>query len=349
MSVELKDGLSALLAGDAFTAHEIQALFRGVLDGDVQPVVLGGFLVALSQRGETAEEVAGVALALRDTMRTFEHDVPGAIDTCGTGGDGLGMFNVSTAAALVAAAAGAKVIKHGNRSVSSRSGSADLLEAIGGQIELPEDVARGALEETGFTFLFAPQFHPAMRHAGAVRKALGVRTIFNLVGPLANPGGVQRQVLGVPRPELVDVIAGALGVLGTHTAYVVHGGGGADELTLDGPGVVRAVGEARPMNFDGASLGLTGASVAALVGGDAHDNARLLERVLSGEMGPLRDVVAVNASAALVTAGVAAEAGDGLAQALEAIDSGKARSVVERWVSITSRVAGPRRSKGGAA
>jgi len=331
-----REGLRQVLAGKTLGTEETQALFHEVLEGEVDPALLGGLLVGLAQRGESSGEVAGVALALRKSMRQFEHDEPGAIDTCGTGGDGLGMFNVSTAAAFVAAGAGAKVIKHGNRSVSSKSGSADLLEALGGRLEVTDDAARAALGETGFTFLYAPSFHPAMRHAGPVRRALGVRTIFNLVGPLANPGRVKRQIVGVPSIEFARLIAGALESLGCERGFVVHGAGGADELTLAGENVALAVGNAPEVQTGAMQLGLTRAGVEELAGGDAHANAGLMNDLLAGGAGPLRDAVLLNAAAALVAAGIAAGTAEGLERAREAIDSGAARSVLDGWVRITS-------------
>ena len=222
----IQDALRRVLDGGRLGREETAAIFGASLEGDVDPALLGGLLVALAQRGESPEEVAGVALALRGSMRPFEHGEEAAVDTCGTGGDGLGTFNVSTAAAFVAAGAGAKVVKHGNRSVSSKCGSADLLEALGGSVDVPDVVGRAALAECGFTFLFAPRVHPSMRHAAPVRRALGIRTVFNLVGPLANPGGVRRQVIGVSTPAHVDLLGKALAELEPEAAYVVHGGGG---------------------------------------------------------------------------------------------------------------------------
>ncbi|MEM9383091.1 MAG: anthranilate phosphoribosyltransferase [Planctomycetota bacterium] len=331
----LAGALKTVASGGTLEREHVQDLFEGVLEGADDPVLLGGFLAALAQRGETGDEVAGVAAALRSRMTPFEHDADDAIDTCGTGGDGLGTFNLSTAAAFVAAAAGAKVVKHGNRSVSSRSGSADVLEALGGSIDVDDDVARAALDRTGFTFLFAPRFHPAMRHAGPVRKALGIRTVFNLVGPLANPGRVRRQVVGVPSREIQTRVARALDALGVDAAYVVHGDGGADELTLSGPNVVWALGGAGTHRFDADQVGLDAAPVSALAGEDATHNAALLRDVLDGARGPLRDATLLNSAAALVVAGIATEPADGLARASEAIDGGAARRVLDGWVEVT--------------
>ncbi len=335
----MQRALGAVLEGELLAASDTQSLFEDVLAGQADPVLLAGLLVALSQRGETAEEVRGVALALRAHVQPFEHDCHDAIDTCGTGGDGLGTFNLSTAAALVAAAAGAKVVKHGNRSVSSKSGSADLLEALGGGIDVSDDVARAALAETGFTFLFAQRYHSAMRHVAPVRRMLGVRTVFNLVGPLANPGGVTRQVIGVPSPALQATIGDALEGLGVDAAYVVHGSGGADELTLAGGNRVLALGSAPELTFTADALGLPAAPVTALAGGDAVENAAILRRMLEGQPGPHRDATVLNAAAALVVAGVVATAVEGAERAVEAIDSGRARQVVGRWVEITGGAA----------
>ncbi len=338
-SITLHEGLRHVAAGHHLDRLEAQHLFERVLDGEADAAVLGGFLAALAQRGERPEEVAGVAAALRARMTPFVHGAVDAVDTCGTGGDGLGMINVSTAAAFVAAAAGARVVKHGNRSVSSRSGSADVLEALGGEVDVDADVALEALERTGFTFLFAPRYHPAMRHAAPVRRALGIRTVFNLVGPLANPGGVRRQVVGAPTPHLQDLVAGALRELGAEAALVVHGHGGADELTLSGPNRVASLGLLPKGGFDAVELGLTPAPVSDLEGGGPKLNAEVIHGVLSGAPGAARDVVALNAAATLVVAGVAADPSEGVERSFEALDSGRALAVCDGWVRITRRAA----------
>lgn len=332
----MRDALQRVLAGGVLGRDETKELFGVTLEGKVDPALLGGLLVALSQRGEAPEEVAGVALALRGSMRPFQHDEEFAIDTCGTGGDGLGTFNVSTAAAFVAAGAGAKVVKHGNRSVSSKCGSADLLEALGGALDVPDEVSRAALSECGFAFLFAPRFHAAMRHAAPVRKALGIRTVFNLVGPLANPGGVKRQVVGVSTRAHVDLVGGALEELGVEGAYVVHGGGGADELTLEPGNVTARLGAAPPAALQASKLGLDEAPVSSLAGGDASLNVKLLRGVLAGEAGPLRDATCLNAAASLLVGGVESDAAAALARAQESIDSGAARGAVRTWVRLTA-------------
>jgi anthranilate phosphoribosyltransferase len=297
-------------------------------------------LVALAARGETADEIGGAAAALRAAALVFEHDAPDAIDTCGTGGDGLGVFNLSTAAAVVACAAGARVIKHGNRSVSSRCGSADLLEAAGIPLELTPPQAREVFEAEGIVFLFAPAWHPAMRFAGPVRRALGVRTIFNLLGPLCSPGRVRRQLLGVADAARLDDFAAALTGLGHDRAYVVHGGGGADELTLAAGNQVRVVGEAPIATFEADELGLEPAPVSSLAGGDAAANLGLLKHVFDGEAGPLLDAVVLNAAAALVVAAACEGAREGVELAREALRSGAARAKLTSWSETARRVKG---------
>jgi anthranilate phosphoribosyltransferase len=316
------------------TRAEARAVFAGILAGGFDADLLAELLRGLAARGETSAEIAGGADALREAMVVFEHPYPDAIDTCGTGGDGVGSFNLSTAAAVVAAAAGAHVVKHGNKSQSSRCGSADLLEAAGIPLALDLDRSRGVLERAGITFLFAPAHHPALRHAAPVRKALGVRTIFNFLGPLANPGRVRRQLVGVPEARRVDEIAEALEELGHASALVVHGAGGADELTLAGENRVRGVGLAVSDRFDARELGLTAAPLDRLRGGDATENLRLLRLVLDGEAGPIPDAVILNASAALVVAGIATDAVDGAERARDALASGRARRTMTTWVDL---------------
>jgi len=337
--VELREALREVVGGNRLDRDQARAVFAGALSESADPVALGALLGALAARGEAVAEIVGAAEALRAAMRPFAHDCPQAVDTCGTGGDGLGSFNLSTAAALVAAAAGAKVIKHGNRSVSSMCGSADLLEAAGVPLELDAAQAAVVFEEVGITFLFAPGFHPAMRFAAPVRKAMGVRTIFNFLGPLCNPGGVRRHLLGVSDPDRVEAFAQVLEGLGFESAYVVHGAGGADELTLAGANRVRAVGAAPELGFDAVPLGLEEAPVAALAGGDAARNLRLWHDLLAGAGGPMHDAVCLNAGATLVVAGVADSAADGVERARRALASGAARRLLARWVEIGGRVA----------
>jgi anthranilate phosphoribosyltransferase len=337
--MKLAQAVERVREGGKLSREESRAVFSSTLVDGFDAALLADLLRGLAARGETPAEIAGGADALREAMVPFRHDHPDAIDTCGTGGDGRGTFNLSTAAAIVAAAAGATVIKHGNRNQSSRCGSADLLEAAGIPLDLPPHRARAILDEIGIAFLFAPAHHPALRHAAPVHRAIASRTIFNFLGPLANPGGVKRQLVGVPEERRVGEIAAALEELGHEAGYVVHGAGGADELTLAGRNVVRPVGSSPREQFDAEPLGLARAEVAALAGGDAAQNLRLLRSVLDGEFSPHLDAVILNASAALVVAGVARDALDGARRAGEAIASGRARAVLTRWVDASREVA----------
>jgi anthranilate phosphoribosyltransferase len=312
---------------------EARAVFAGAIRAGVDEALLARLLVALARRGETCAEICGAAEALRASMVVFEHDHEGAIDTAGTGGDGLGSFNLSTAAAIVAAAAGARVIKHGNRSQSSRCGSADLLEAAGLRLDLAPDRSRRVLDAVGITFLFAPAYHPELRHAAPVRKRLATRTLFNFLGPLCNPGGVACQLVGVPEERRTRDIARVLDELGARAAYVVHGAGGADELTLAGKNHVERVGRAPACGFDAVDVGVAEAGIEALCGGDAAHNLRLLRSVLADEPGALRDAVVLNAAAAIVLSGRASSAMEGAELAREALRSRSAERTLSRWIA----------------
>ena len=330
MSEVVRAALSAVIEGQSLTLDQARDAMGAVMDGEATPAQLAALLVALRMRGETIEELAGFATAMRDRVVRVEAP-PGTIDTCGTGGDGSGTFNISTAAALVAAAAGVPVAKHGNRAVTSNSGSADVLEALGVRIDHDAQSAGEALRRDGFAFLFALNFHPAMKHAGPTRREIGVRTAFNLLGPLTNPAGAMRQVVGVADPLAAPRVAAVLRLLGTDRALVVHGEG-VDELPLDGSGVLYDVspsGVAR-REVVASDLGLAAASTHRLQGGSPDKNARLIEAVLRGEGGPGRDVVTLNAAAALLAAGRVnvLEAGLGLASA--AIDDGAAAALLDR-------------------
>jgi anthranilate phosphoribosyltransferase len=288
-------------------------------------------------RGETPEEVAAFARVMR--ARAVRVEAPdGAVDLCGTGADGLHTFNISTLAAFVVAGAGVPVAKHGNRAITSRSGSADLVEALGIPLDPgPEAVAR-SIRETGFGFMFAPAYHPAMKHAMPIRRELPMRTIFNLLGPLSSPAHVRRQLLGVADPSLVGLIAGALSRLDTERAIVVHGADGTDELSLAGPNQAVLVegGSTRELVIDAVDFGLGRAPLAALAGGDAQLNAAITVSVLGGEPGPARDVVLLNAGAALFVAGRAADVAEGVALAADSIDSGRAADVVTAAARVTA-------------
>lgn len=339
--MDLRSALGHVVHGGALTREQSRAVFGAALTEHTDPAALGGLLCALAQRGEKAAEVAGAVDVLRGRMTVFDDVGPDAVDTCGTGGDGLGTFNLSTAAAFVAAGAGARVIKHGNRAVSSRSGSADVLEALGGQVDTSPATARRALDASGFTFLFAPRYHPAMRFAAPVRRALGIPTLFNLVGPLCNPARVERQVIGVASADRVQLFADVLGALGTRRAFVVHGAGGADEVTLAGPNQVQGVGDAPEVDGAARPFGMHFAPVSALAGGDAHENARTMVRLLGGgrdpALAPLVDATLLNAALALIAAGLAEELEEGVARAREGLESGRALTVLERWVAATQK------------
>lgn len=324
------DALGAVLADELHAAEDFQALLEHALRDESDPLPLAGFLAALEVRGVSAPALVGMARALRERMVPFEHPYPDAVDTAGTGGDGLGLVNLSTAAALTAAACGARVIKHGNRAVSSRSGSADFLEALGIETQASADRAQACLEECGFTFLLAPNHHPVLARMADVRRRLGVPTVFNQLGPLLNPGRVRRQWVGVSRPERVATTAQALEALGTERGAVVHGAGGADELTLCGAPQIAGVGEFAPQPVDLGRLGLRSAPIESLLGGSSEDNARLLGAAFGGEPGPLADAVALNAGLTLQVSGRTSTLNDGVDAAREALASGAVAQLVHR-------------------
>jgi anthranilate phosphoribosyltransferase len=330
MSDQVRAALAAVVDGRTLTLDEARDAMGSVMDGEATPALLAALLVALRMRGESVDELAGFATAMRE--RATHVDAPdGAIDTCGTGGDGSGTFNISTTAALVVAAAGVPVAKHGNRAITSKSGSADVLDALGIRIDHDATSASIALRDIGFAFLFAPGFHPAMKHAGPTRREIGVRTAFNLVGPLTNPAGARRQVIGVADPVAAPRLAAVLHRLGAERAFVV-GGNGIDELPLDGTGVIHDVTPegvtVRPV--DATRLGLAKAATTKLAGGTPEDNARITETVLRGEPGARRDVVLLNAAAALVVAGVVDDLAAGVDRAALTIDAGLASELLER-------------------
>ncbi len=327
---ELRAALRTIVAGGTLTRSGARAVMEGVMEGDATPVLLAAFLGALHARGETVAELAGFAEAMRD--RVVPVSAPeDAIDVCGTGGDGRGTFNISTAVALVVAAAGVPVAKHGNRAVSSSSGSSDVLEALGVPVQQTAEEAAAALRLHGFAFLFAPRFHPAMRHAAPIRQELGVRTCFNLLGPLTNPARVSRQVVGVADPRVAGRLAHVLHELGTERAFVVHGDE-LDELPLDGSGVLYDVSPwgVRRRSVRATDVGLEAAPSEALSGGGPARNAQLIEAILAGGDGPRRDVVLLNAGAALLLAGRSGKLGQAVELAARTIDSGAARELLDR-------------------
>ncbi|HET7676546.1 MAG TPA: anthranilate phosphoribosyltransferase [Candidatus Limnocylindrales bacterium] len=330
MSEQVRAALAAVIEGRTLARDEARAAMGAVMDGEATPAQLAALLVALRMRGETVEELAGFAEAMRQRVLRVEAP-PGTVDTCGTGGDARGSFNISTTAALVVASAGVPVAKHGNRAITSSSGSSDVLEALGVPVELTPEEAAASLREDGFAFLFAPGFHPAMRHAGPTRREIGVRTAFNLLGPLTNPAGASRQLVGVADPTAAGRVAQVLHALGVERAFVVHGER-LDELPLDGSGVLYDV---TPEGIEQrvvtpAEVGLPRAATEQLAGGSPTENAAITEAVLGGVSGPRRDVVLLNAGAALQVAGAADSLAEGIELAARAIDSGAAAERLER-------------------
>ncbi|MGC8833670.1 MAG: anthranilate phosphoribosyltransferase [Armatimonadota bacterium] len=324
----VREAIAAVVSGKNLTEEEASQVMAEIMSGECTPSQISAFLVAMRMKGETVDELTGFARVMREKALKVSCQTPAQlIDTCGTGGDGSNTFNVSTAAAFAAAAAGAKVAKHGNRSASSRCGSADVLEALGIELNLtPEQVAK-SIDEIGIGFMFAPLFHPAMKHAAPVRREIGIRTMFNLLGPLVNPAGVTRQVIGVPREDLVPKIAETLLRLGSEHAMVAFGEPGLDELSTVGPSTIAEVknGRISIRKLDPTALNLRRASLSDLNGADAQHNAKLLSEILSGtHTSPATDTVALNAAAALVVGGVAEDLRHGTELAFEALRTGAA-------------------------
>jgi anthranilate phosphoribosyltransferase len=331
--------LEKLARHEDLTGDEAAAAMGEIMDGRAQPAHIAALLIGLSMKGERPREMAGFAAAMRDRAVKLPVPAGDVFDTCGTGGDGAHTFNISTAAAIVLAGCGVKVAKHGNRAASSRCGSADVFEVLGVNLEAPASTVVEALHAANIAFFFAPQWHPSMRHAGPTRRELGVRTAFNLLGPLCNPAHATRQLVGVPRPEQTELLARALGALGSVRAWVVHGADGLDELSTTGYTKVSeyAHGTVHTFYLHPADAGLARAKPADLAGGTAAENAAIIRSVLDGQGGPRRDIVLFNAGAALLIAGVASSIGDGVARAAEAIDSGRARQALETLLKVCHR------------
>ena len=333
----IQAALARLLEGHNLARDEAREVMNGIMRGEATPAQIGGFLVALRLKGETADEIAGCAEAMRSHVLAVVPERKDLVDTAGTGGDGARTFNISTAAALVAAAAGAGVAKHGNRAVSSASGSADVLEALGFSLELePERIAR-SIDELGFGFLFAPSHHPAMRHAAPVRKELAARTVFNVLGPLTNPAGARAQVVGVYAPELVPTIAEVLAQLGARRAFVVHGAGGVDELSPAGPNLVCEVVSSKVVQrqIDPADFGVPRCRPEDLTGGTPAENAVTVREIFRGERGPKREAVLLNAAGAIAAGGHAEDLEEGYAIASAALDSGAATARLDELVAFS--------------
>jgi anthranilate phosphoribosyltransferase len=333
----IQPAIAKLLDGRDLAREETRAVMDEIMRGDATPAQIAGFLVALRAKGETVAEIAGCAEAMRDHVVPVHPERKDLVDTSGTGGDGAGTLNISTAAGLVAAAAGAAVAKHGNRAVSSRSGSADVLEALGFRLEIPPERIARSIDLHGFGFMFAPMHHPAMKHAAPVRRELGTRTVFNLIGPLTNPAGARAQVMGVPSPELARTIADALALLGTTRAFVVHGFGGVDELSPAGPNLVFEVigDEVRERTVDPGELGIERCEPAALIGGEPAANADAIRRIFDGETSGRSDAVLLNAAAALVAVGATSDLAEGLELARKAIASGAAAERLEQAAAFS--------------
>ncbi|WP_297492382.1 anthranilate phosphoribosyltransferase [Acidocella sp.] len=335
MNGSLKPVLARLGQGERLSAAEAEAAFGIVMDGLATPGQIGGMLMAMRARGESVEELTGAVTAMRARMTRIEAP-ENAMDVCGTGGDGAASLNISTAVTFVLAACGVPVAKHGNKALSSRAGGADVLAALGVDIEPPIERLSAILAEVGCVFLFAPRHHPALRHAAAVRVELGTRTIMNLTGPMANPAGVMRQLMGVYDPAWVRPVADTLAKLGAKAAWVVHGGG-LDELVLEGENQVAALrhGEIAEFKVTAADAGLQPVPMRALQGGDAAENAAALLAVLDGARNGYRDTILFNAAAALIVAGVVTTLPQGVEHAAAALDSGAARGVLDRLRTVS--------------
>ena len=334
----IQDAIQQLIAGRDLDRETATAVMDQIMSGEATDAQIGGFLVALRCKGETEDEVAGFTEVMRAKATRISGGRPPLLDTCGTGGDASGTFNISTTAAFVAAGAGCTVAKHGNRAISSRCGSADVLAELGVNIEADPARVGVCLDEAGIGFLFAQALHGAMKHAIGPRRELGTRTVFNTLGPLTNPAGATRHLMGVFAPELTELQARVLGALGSERAFVVHGLDGLDEITLTGPSRVSelAGGEVRTYEIEPGDFGIDRAEAAALEGGDPAANAAILREVLDGGSGPRTDVVLLNAAAALAAAGVAADLAGGIEAARESIASGRARQALDRLVEVSN-------------
>jgi anthranilate phosphoribosyltransferase len=332
MTPDVADALKLVAARKALPRDLAERVFLDLMDGKASEAQKGAILLGIATRGETADEIAGAVSALRQRMRRVSSSRAPLLDTCGPGGIGRDLFNLSTAAAIVAAGAGAAVAKHGNRSISSRVGSADVLAACGVAIDLDSERAGRTLDEVGLVFLFAPAFHPAMKELGTVRRELGVRTIFNALGPLANPAGATRQLIGVGRPELVELLADALAALGAERAVVFHAENGLDELVpgVSARGIEVREGWTRPWAYRPGDLPQREVDLSDLAGSDAAGNAAMLQRLLEGEPGPRREAALLNAAVALTVEGRATSIREGYDRASAAVDSGAARDRLEK-------------------
>ena len=335
----IRDAIAKLAEGRALTRDEAHATMLEIMNGEATPAQIASYITALRIRGESADVIAGSAAGMREKFTAVPAPGEVVVDTCGTGGDGAHTFNISTASALVAAGAGVTVAKHGNRSVSSKCGSADVLAALGVKIDAAPEVMAECLKSVGIAFLFAPVLHPAMKHAIGPRREMGIRTIFNILGPLSNPAGAKYGVLGVYHRDLVTTLAQAAAALGAQHLFVVHGSDGLDEITTTGPSFVAEVRDGTLKTYDLSpnDVGLDTAQAKYLVGGEPPENAETIRRLLSGEKGPKRDIVLLNAAAAIVAGQKARDLKEGVASAAKAIDSGAAKQKLEKLAELTNK------------
>ena len=334
--MDIREAIDVVVSGRSLSMDDASAVMRQMMLGEATPAQLGAFLTALRLKGEATEEIAGMATVMREF--SLKVNVEGMlVDSVGTGGDGQNTFNISTAAAFVAAGAGLKVAKHGNRAASSKCGAADVLEALGVRIDLPPEGVERCINEGGIGFMFAPAFHPSMRHAAPVRREIGIRTVFNILGPLTNPAGAQSQLIGVAFPELGERMAEVMRLLNTRHSLVVHGEGGLDEIALSGKTSVWEVkdGEVGHWTLDAGESGLMAAPIEAIRGGDREENADTMKRLLRGEPGPIRDVVLLNSAGVLLAADAAASIPEGIQRAAESIDSGAAQAKLETLIKLS--------------
>lgn len=329
--------IEKLIRREDLTSDEASAAMAEVMEGRAAEAHIAGFLVGLAMKGERPAEIVGLARTMRAHAVRLSRPFPGVFDTCGTGGDRSGTFNISTCAAIILASCGVQTAKHGNRSVSSLSGSADVFEVLGVNVAAAPVVVERCLAEANIGFFFAPTFHPSVRHAGPARRALGVRTAFNLLGPLTNPAGATRQIVGVPRPEFTELLARALLLLGSERAWVVHGADGIDEISTTGYTKVSECrdGAVKTFYLHPADVGVPKAPAGALAGGSASENARIISDVLDGKPGPARDVALLNAGAALFVAGKVGSIREGMTVAGKAVDSGASRATLARLAALS--------------
>ena len=335
----IRESIDTVVSGQSLSMEDASTVMREIMEGEATPAQLGAFLTALALKGETTQEIAGMARVMREMALQVKVDGE-LIDTVGTGGDGKNTFNISTATAFVAAGAGLKVAKHGNRAASGSCGSADVLEALGVQIELsPEAVAR-CVNEVGVGFMFAPAFHPAMRYAGPVRREIGIRTVFNILGPLTNPAGAQTQLLGVAFPELGGIMAEVLKLLGSHHSMIVHGHGGLDEISLSGNTSVWEVrgGQVEEWTLRVEDTGLPETPIEAIRGGTKEENAATMRKVFQGDLGPVRDMVLLNSAGVLMVGDKVESIRQGVEMSAGIIDSGAALSKLDQMIEVTQRL-----------